>query len=195
MINPKLQVGDNIVLLHMQDETMSPGTKGVVIGINNVMGDDMYYVEWDNGSKLNLLADVDAWRLDKKKRKIDESIDKFISSNLNLKHFKRKFIIDYLKDIRDSGIVNMFTASPYLYMGRERIAHEFYYKEFDEENQEAFDRVLEKADESQSIMVNGVLKILEEEGKGVSFDDVDKINSYLRRYSKILLEFYIHLLS
>lgn len=195
MINPKLQVGDNIVLLHMQDETMSPGTKGVVIGINNVMGDDMYYVEWDNGSKLNLLADVDAWRLDKKKRKIDESIDKFISSNLNLKHFKRKFIIDYLKDIRDSGIVNMFTASPYLYMGRERIAHEFYYKEFDEQSQEAFDRVLEKADESQSIMINGVLKILEEEGKGVSFDDVDKINSYLRRYSKILLEFYIHLLS
>jgi hypothetical protein len=195
MINPKLQVGDNIVLLHMQDETMSPGTKGVVIGINNVMGEDMYYIEWDNGSKLNLLADVDAWRLDKKKRKIDESLDKFISSNLNLKHFKRKFIIDYLKDIRDSGIVNMFTASPYLYMGRERIAHEFYYKEFDEQSQEAFDRVLEKADESQSIMINGVLKILEEEGKGVSFDDVDKINSYLRRYSKILLEFYIHLLS
>jgi hypothetical protein len=195
MINPKLQVGDNIVLLHMQDETMSPGTKGVVIGINNVMGEDMYYIEWDNGSKLNLLADVDAWRLDKKKRKIDESLDKFISSNLNLKHFKRKFIIDYLKDIRDSGIVNMFTASPYLYMGRERIAHEFYYKEFDEQSQEAFDRVLEKADESQSIMINGVLKILEEEGKGVSFDSVDKINSYLRRYSKILLEFYIHLLS
>jgi hypothetical protein len=195
MINPKLQVGDNIVLLHMQDETMSPGTKGVVIGVNNVMGEDMYYIEWDNGSKLNLLADVDAWRLDKKKRKIDESLDKFISSNLNLKHFKRKFIIDYLKDIRDSGIVNMFAASPYLYMGRERIAHEFYYKEFDEQSQEAFDRVLEKADEAQSIMVNGVLKILEEEGKGVSFDDVDKINSYLRRYSKILLEFYIHLLS
>jgi len=195
MINPKLQIGDNIVLLHMQDETMSPGTKGVVIGINNVMGEDMYYIEWDNGSKLNLLADVDAWRLDKKKRKIDESLDKFISSNLKLKHFKRKFIIDYLKDIRDSGIVNMFTASPYLYMGRERIAHEFYYKEFDEQSQEAFDRVLEKADEAQSIMISGVLKILEEEGKGVSFDDVDKINSYLRRYSKILLEFYIHLLS
>jgi hypothetical protein len=195
MINPKLQIGDNIVLLHMQDETMSPGTKGVVIGINNVMGDDMYYVEWDNGSKLNLLADVDAWRLDKKKRKIDESIDKFISDNLDLKYFKRKFLVDYLKDIRDSGIVNMFTASPYLYMGRERIAHEFYYKEFDEQSQEAFDRVLEKADDAQSIMVNGVFKILEEEGKGVSFGDIDKINSYLRRYSKILLEFYIHLLS
>jgi len=195
MINPKLQIGDNIVLLHMQDETMSPGTKGVVIGINNVMGDDMYYVEWDNGSKLNLLADVDAWRLDKKKRKIDESIDKFISDNLDLKYFKRKFLVDYLKDIRDSGIVNMFTASPYLYMGRERIAHEFYYKEFDEQSQEAFDRVLEKADDAQSIMVNGVFKILEEEGKGVSFDDVDKINHYLRRYSQKLLMFYIHLLS
>lgn len=194
MINPKLKEGDRIILLHMQDEIMSPGTKGVVISVNVVMGEELYQVEWENGSKLNLLADVDAWKLEKK-TKIDESLDKLISGNLELKYFKRKFLVEYLKDIRDSGIVNMFTASPYLYMGRERIAHEFYYKEFDEQSQEAFDRVLENADEAQTIMISGVLKILEEEGKDVSFDDVDKINNYLRRYSKKILEYYIHLLS
>lgn len=190
-LNPKLEVGDNIVLLHMKDETMAPGTKGVVRSVSNVFGEDIYDVEWENGRKLNLLQNEDAWRL-AKKRISESDMSKFLMDNLEVKHFKPKFLVEYLKDIRDSGIVNMFGASPYLYMGRERIAHEFYYKEFDEDSQEAFDRVLEKADEAQSIMITGCMKILEKEKKEIT---VESINSCLDRYSKKLLMFFIHLLS
>lgn len=191
-LNPKLQVGDKIVLLHMKDETMSPGTKGIVKSVTNVFGEDIYDIEWENGRKLNLLQNEDAWRLDKKKISEGE-IDKFLIKNLDVKFFKPTFLIDYLKDIRESGIVNMFGASPYLYMGRERIEHEFKYKEFvDEDSEEAYERVLEKADEAQSIMITGCMKVLEKEKREIT---VESINSCLDRYSKKLLMFFIHVLS
>ena len=168
-LNPKLQVGDKIVLLHMKDETMSPGTKGTVKGATNIFGEDIYDVEWENGRKLNLLQNEDAWRLEKKR--MNEDINKFIASNLDVKYFKPQFLVEYFKDIKDSGIINMFGVAPYLYMGRERIEHEFKYKEFiDEEKEEAFERVLEKADEAQSIMIQGCMKVLEKQGKEITVD-------------------------
>lgn len=190
-LNPKLQPGDKIVLLHMKDETMSPGTKGIVRSVTNVFGEDIYDVEWENGRKLNLLQNEDAWRLDKKK--INEDINKFIASNLDIKHFKPQFLVEYFKDIRDSGIINMFGVAPYLYMGRERIEHEFKYKEFiDEEKEEAFERVLEKADQAQSIMIQGCMKVLEKQGKEIT---VDSINSCLQRKASMMAGFIINLLS
>ena len=110
-----------------------------------------------------------------------------------MKFFNPKFFVDYLKDLRDSGIVNMFGASPYLYMGRERIEHEFKYKEFiDEESEEAFQRVLENADMAQGKMIEGVIKILQKENQEV---DVDSINRALHKYSIVVLQFFMHLLS
>lgn len=192
-LNPKLSVGDKIVLLHMKDESMSPGTKGVVKSVTNVFGEDIYDVEWENGRKLNLLQNEDTWKLDVKR--IKESMDDFMMKQKGryMKFFNSKFFVDYLKDLRDSGIVNMFGASPYLYMGKERIEHEFKYKEFiDEESEEAFQRVLEKADMAQGKMIEGVIKILQNENKEV---DVDSINRALHNYSIVVLQFYIHLLS
>ena len=55
-----------------------------------------------------------------------------------------------------------------------------------------YDEVLEKADEAQSIMINGVIKILEKEGKEA---ELDKINSYLRKYSTKIVMGYMYLLS
>ena len=191
--NPKLSPGDKIILLHMEDETMSPGLKGVVISVSNVFGEDIYDVEWENGRKLNLLSDVDKWK--KSKIRVDEGgIDKFIMNNLNfIKAFDRKFFIEYLKNLRDSGVINMFGASPYLYVGKERIEHEFKYKEFiNEESEEAFQKVLENADMAQSKMIQGVMKILEKEGKEIT---LDSINSGLKKYSILVLQYYIHLLS
>jgi hypothetical protein len=190
-LNPKLQPGDKIVLLHMKDETMSPGTKGTVIGVNNIFGEDIYDVEWENGRKLNLLQNEDAWRLQRKR--MNEDINKFITNNLDIKYFKPQFLVEYFKDIKDSGIINMFGVAPYLYMGRERIEHEFKYKEFiDEEKEEAFERVLEKADESQSIMIQGCMKVLEKQGKEIT---VDSINSCLQRKASMMAGFIINLLS
>lgn len=191
-LNPKLQIGDKIVLLHMKDETMGPGTKGIVKSVTNVFGEDIYDIEWENGRKLNLLQNEDAWRLDKKKR-MNEDINKFLTNNLEVRHFKPKFLVGYFKDIRDSGIINMFGVAPYLYMGKERIEHEFKYKEFiDEEKEEAFQRVLEKADEAQSIMIQGCMKVLEKEGKEIT---VDSINRCLARKSTMMATFIMSLLS
>jgi len=61
-MNPKLNVGDRIVCLYMEDESsVTPGTKGKVTRVTKVFGDDQYNVDWDNGSKLALISSVDVW--------------------------------------------------------------------------------------------------------------------------------------
>ena len=57
----------------------------------------------------------------------------------------------------------MFEASPFLWQGKERLQHEFTYKHV--HNEEAFDEVLEMADQVQNIMINGVIQILEKKKK------------------------------
>ena len=62
-INPELNVGDRIMLYHMEGELgVSPGTEGTVTNI----GDDPFeenskiiYVNWDNGSRLSLISSTE----------------------------------------------------------------------------------------------------------------------------------------
>jgi hypothetical protein len=82
-LNPKLEVGDRIVLLHMADSysAVKPGTSGTVISIQKTPFGDRtdynYIMDWDNGSSLSLEPDVDTWVLksdyDKKKKTVEES--------------------------------------------------------------------------------------------------------------------------
>ena len=70
--NPDLKEGDKIVLVHMDGESLDPGTKGTVIGIENVpkfSPNDLgyaYKVNWydeSDGStisKLLLLPETDS---------------------------------------------------------------------------------------------------------------------------------------
>ena len=90
-------------------------------------------------------------------------------------------------DIRESGITNMFGAAPYLYMGKDRIEHEFKYKDIDEDLSE---KVLERADQSQSEMINGTIKALNAQGKEESLEN---INRYISRYATMVVETYFHL--
>lgn len=194
-INPKLKPGDNIILLHMEGESMSPGLKGVV---NRVEKDPFesaderqIYVNWENGRQLALLSSTDLWMLDTKK--IDESTnhDKFFMENVDLiKHFNTKLLVEYLTKVRDSGITNMFGASQYLWMGKERLEHEFKYR--DVPNEEMFEEVLDMANQVQSIMINGTISMMNE--KGIELD-LDKINSLLMKNSNKILNWYMHVLS
>jgi len=78
-MNPELNVGDRVMLLNMEDESIHPGTWGTVTSVQVVFGVKQYGVNWDDGnkenpgkliSKLNLLSDVDIWTNDYlKKRK------------------------------------------------------------------------------------------------------------------------------
>lgn len=206
MINPKLNVGDEVILLDMPDEysNVPPLTKGVVLSISEVFGDTQYYVKWENGSQLALISSCDKWntpenmkkfRKEKELKKKDiTEVDEFersksLISNIDVfKNFNMRFLNQYLKMVRDSGIVNMFGAAPYLYMGRDRIKHEFVYKNIPHEDE--FESVLENANQAQAEMINGVIKVLESENKETSLEN---INRYLQKYSIKVLTNYINL--
>jgi hypothetical protein len=115
-------------------------------------------------------------------------------SNLDIvRYFNTRFFTEYLTHVRDSGIVNMFGASPYLYLGTERIEHEFHYKEFvDEESKESFRKVLEMANESQSNMINGTIELLKKQNKELTLDN---INYHLKKNASRILSWYMHVLS
>jgi hypothetical protein len=190
MINPKLKKGDRIILLHMSDESSVPdGTHGTVTSVSKVYGDVQYGVDWDNGSKLALLSDTDAWDKEERfkvKKKITEDRDKFIMDNIDLfKYFNIKFLKKYLLMVRASGITNMYGAGPYLYMGSDRIKHEFKYK--DVPNEDAFEEMLEHSDQAQAEMINGVINYLND--KGIE-EDMSSINRYLQRLSTKIIQTY-----
>lgn len=199
MINPKLKIGDRVVLLHMDGESIPVGTKGTVGGESKVFGDVQYSVKWDNGSTLALISSCDAWQLESKMRKkveevkiikkksITESNESLFQNHEIFKFFNMRFLHNYLKMVRDSGIVNMFGAAPYLYIGREKIEHEFKYKDFDSDE---FEKVLENADQAQHEMINGVIKILESQNKEVS---IENVNRALKRYAPKVLTVYMSL--
>lgn len=199
MINPKLNIGDTVILLHMDGETsIPPGTKGLVKAYSRVFGDDQYTVKWENGSTLAIIGSVDLWdteenKQNKKKRDIKERDEmdrsKTFIKNLDVfKFFNMKFLHEYLKKVRESGIVNMFGASPYLYLGKDRIEHEFKYQEV--VNEEEFEEVLEMANLAQSEMIRGVMNVLDHEGKE---HDLKLINRYIQRYATKVLENYMNL--
>lgn len=196
-INPELKKGDRIKLISMGDETsLSFGDGGTVKSKVNVFGIPQYGIDWDNGSTLQLLSDSDHWMFEddydeKFNKKINENIHSdILKSPESFTEFNMRFLYNYLKKVRESSVVNMLGSQPLLYMGSDRMAHEFKYK--DVKNEEEFNEVLEMADEAQSEMIQGVMKVLEKEGKE---PDLNNINRYLKIYSKDILMNYIYIMS
>ena len=192
-LNPQLKPGDRIVLIDMTDEpTLSFGDKGTFTGVHKGGGFNQYKVKWDKGGSLYMLDD-DKWMKEedfnemierKKNRNIQESqISDLSDDSFLLKHFNMLFLKRYLNKLRESSVVNMFAAAPYLYIGKERLAHEHKYSD----TNESFDELLDLADQAQREMVSGVISILEEEDKELSSEN---INSKLRRYSPKIIKFY-----
>lgn len=207
MLNPELKKGDRIVLIQMVGEPIAPFTRGTV-GDDGIViqGIKQYKMEWEvpkgeSGRNYALIEGEDKWMLEsdydkmmfRKKNKLSESDGEFnrnkrLISNIDVfNYFNLKFLKDYLIMIRDSGIVNMMGAAPYLYMGKDRIEKEH----SNITNEEEFEEVLNNADKSQREMIKGVVKILDKEGKESSLDN---INRYLKNYSNRLLMVYIDIL-
>jgi hypothetical protein len=97
-----------------------------------------------------------------------------------------KFFKKYLLKLRESGVVNMFTASPFLYSGEEWIDR--YHGEHQEDN-DAFQEVLSMADESKNKMIQGLLKYME--SKNLDIDDMSRVNSLMHRFAMKINQFYI----
>ena len=190
-MNPELKKGDRITLLYMRDESsMFPGDSGTVTSVDVIFGDKQYGVNWDSGSKLALLADTDAWKFEKKQIKEDE-VDRMnvLYKNIDVfKFFKMGFLHKYLLLVRKASIVNMFEAPPYLWMGSERIKHEYKYKDIN--NKKAFDKMVGMSDQAQAEMINGVINYLESEGIE---ENMNTINKYLKRFATMIVQNYMHI--
>ena len=194
----KVKPGDVIVLYHMDDEMMSPGTKGTVLRITrDPFEDDNKIIEvlWENGSTLSLMSKYDAWKV-VENQPITENVkgqSDFIRHSEDVfRNFDVKAIRDFLMDLRDSGITNMFGSSPLLYSGSDYIVQRFgspYDIEFqDDKNFEAYERVVLNADAIKNKVINGVMKSLESRDEDF---DIDLVNREVQKASKKLLNMYM----
>lgn len=193
-LNPPVKSGDKIICYHMDGETGVPaGTKGTVISVTRdpfetdsdgkIIG-----VNWENGSKLSLLSTTDAWK------KIVEDIQEssspeydFFSKNPEIfEYFDYKFLKKYLLKLRESGVINMFLAAPFLYSGKEWIDR--YHGEHEEDN-DAFQEVLEMADEAKNKMIQGLLKYME--SKNMDMEDMGRINNLMHKFAMKINQFYV----
>jgi hypothetical protein len=195
-INPKLSVGDRIICLDMAEEPSMIGQKGTITKVHDRLLETLglvYDVNWDNGSKLTLL-NTDYWTSEKNMKNmknIEESferefMDKIMANKDVFKMFDLKFLFSFLEKLRESSVINMFGASPYLYMGKDKIEHQHYYNE--SKNEEAFDEMVEMSDEAKNKMIQGTLKVLKSQNKEIT---IDNVNKYVRIYSKKILDMWM----
>lgn len=187
IFNPKIKAGDRIVLIYTSDDSIPYGTRGTVTDIHRAPSWIQYSVKWENGSSLFLLDD-DKWmseeEFDKRKSRLKESMDDITRHSKTVRYFKMGVLKKFLEKLRESGVTNMFAASPYLWLGKERILNQHRYQDTNEE----FDELLDMADEAQSLMINGCIKKLEENGKEVS---TENINRCLQKSSSDVLNFWM----
>jgi hypothetical protein len=192
-LNPKLTKGDRIMCLHMDGETSVPmGITGTVthVGRDPFESDgDIIAVKWDNGSTLSLLSTTDSWvkiaQETLTEQAGDPSYDYFNENPEIFENFDWRFLRKFLMKLRESSVENMFAVQPFLYSGREWIDR--YFGE-DQEDNEAFQEVLEMADESKDKMIQGVLKYMDSKGMEV---ELEKVNRLVRKFSDKILELYI----
>lgn len=120
-----------------------------------------------------------------KKNILIESEKNFYEQNKDLfKYFNHKMLHQFLKNLRESSITNMLGATQYLYMGREMIAHLHHYEDFDDNNKrsEAYEKVLEMADDVRNEMISGSMKLLKSQNKEIDVRPVEKlVQEYARK--------------
>jgi hypothetical protein len=200
-LNPKLEPGDRIVLLHMDDpySAVRMGTKGTVIKVVTLpfgMG-TQYNVKWDSGSTLDLIPDVDSWVLSKdvenRKKLTTEQIGSEIAQLMKhkdiIKNMDYRPVLDYLKLVQKSGLVNMFQAMPFLMTDSHNL-HKLIYK-FDGEPDD-YPELFENVDNVKQILVSETIRIMEE--NNMEFNDTT-INRVFLKVCKAVMEMYVSLYS
>lgn len=196
-INPELEPGDRVLLLHMDGEALHMGSKGTVVKKVNVpfgLG-HQYTVKWDNGSILDLLPDVDSWVLANdnrpKKEYTNESFRHEIESLSKhkdiLQNVDYRKIMDYLEEVRKSGVVNMFQATPFLTTDSKNL-HKLLYRVGAEPEDHPI--LFELVDDVRNILIQEVVRIMKE--KITPFDD-STINRVFEKLAEKMMEFYFSL--
>jgi polyphosphate kinase 2 len=107
------------------------------------------------------------------------------------KYSDEKIFFEFLKKIRESGIVNMFESAQFIYSGPEYLKK---FIEFDEiktgkeYDQDMVEELLDLSSQTRSEMVNMAIKILESKDQELS---TNNINRELRTLSTLALRYYI----
>ena len=200
-LNPKLEPGDRIVLLHMDDpySAVRMGTKGTVVKIVKVPFDMgyQYNVKWDDGSILDLLPETDSWVLatdvKSKKNLTTEEFGqelKTLSKHKDIiKNLDYRPVLDYLKLVQKSGLVNMLQARVFL-MSDSKNLHKLIYK-FDGEPED-YPELFENIDEVRDILINETIRIMQEQN--MEFDD-STVNRVFQKVCSAVMEMYVSLYS
>ena len=200
-LNPKLEPGDRIVLLHMDDpySAVRMGTKGTVLKIVKVPFDMgyQYNVKWDDGSVLDLLPEADSWVLatdvKSKKNLTTEEFGKELKTLSKhkdiIKNMDYRPVLDYLKLVQKSGLVNMLQARVFL-MTDSKNLHKLIYK-FDGEPED-YPELFENIDEVRDILINETIRIMQEQN--MEFDD-STVNRVFQKVCSAVMEMYISLYS
>jgi hypothetical protein len=200
-LNPKLEPGDRIVLLHMDDpySAVRMGTKGTVVKIVKLPFDMgyQYNVKWDNGSTLDLLPETDSWILatDVKPKtnltteEFGNELKTFSKHKDIIKNMDYRPVLDYLKLVQESGLVNMLQAMPFL-MTDSHDLHKLIYK-FDGEPDD-YPELFENVDNVKQILVSETIRIMEE--NNMEFSDFT-INRVFQKVCKAVMEMYVSLYS
>jgi hypothetical protein len=194
-LNPELKVGDKIMCFHMEGETGVPaGTVGIVTSITRdpfeSEEDKLINVNWENGSSLALISATDAWK--KVPKEITEAstgdrhYDFFSKNSEVFDFFDWKFFRKFLYKLRESSVINMMQSAPFLYSGKEWIDR--YHGEDQEEN-EAFQEVLEMAEESKDKLVQGLIKYMK--SKNLDMDDMSKVNHLAGKFAGKIVQLYM----
>ena len=176
----------------MDGETSVPmGTTGTVRDVVRDPFEDngqIINVKWDNDSTLSLVSVTDQWikePVDKLQEQLDSGYDFFQKNSEIFDNFDYRFLNIYLKKLRDAGPVNMFESTPFLYSGREWIDR---YHGEDQEDNEAFQEVLEMADKAKDKMIQGTLNYMESKNMEIELNSVNKV---IKRLAQKILQFYI----
>lgn len=189
--NPKLKVGDRIVLIYMPGEDVDTGTKGKVkrIGQQPSFGSEfnyMYDVEWyDDDEKvistLSLLPQSDTWMLDREYSQNDLNegriidLDELISRHEWSRLFKKsdlKYVMEYLEIIRRLGVVNMFQSGQFLSQTEEYFTKYFdlyrMQQDLDDKDEEMIEKILEMSENVRNIMISAAINDLEQKNKEIT---------------------------
>ena len=206
--NAPLETGDRVVCLKMQDDYGVPGgIPGIVKGVSNVFGENQYNVKWKNGSSLALIEGVDQWLkvVDEEEEEKEEDIQEtrvltkkqFLEETRKIENIPQEYvkysrmydmreIKKFLDLLRKSGVTNMYQAAPYLYLGRERIAHEHHYDDMGEEREETFQELIDMAEDVRNVMIRGAFNHYDSKRSDEEGDEDDDDRRYLRGVEDIM---------
>lgn len=194
--NPELTKGDRIIVISMDGETDSVPmmSAGVVDGINNTPFGLQYKVSWDNGSKLDLIPEIDMYYLEDdylkakelRKKSVNESdsMEWFVDNKDLKKFFDLKKILSYLELIRKSGITNMWVAGPLIYIGGEMLDRLNPYPP----DEESFREAVEMADDVKDELIRGIIKFMESKGQEI---ELEVVKRHAQKFAQKLLEFWM----